>query len=393
MISGSYNCTTSRLPTSPATVGVGPTPPLSQGPPAPSIGLWKKKKMKLSVSRASASTKGAVYTEAEAEEEGKLQLQKGIAEFYDESSGLWENIWGDHMHHGFYDPNAASTTTTDSLLSDHRSAQIRMIEEALRFAGVPALWRSTLSEFVSSVGKRFGEVLSMGKNPMKRPKSIVDVGCGIGGSSRYLARKYEAQCQGITLSPVQAQMAEGLAASQGLVNKQGKVSFQVADALNQPFPDAQFDLVWSMESGEHMPDKAKFVNELARVAAPGGTIIIVTWCHRDLSPSEESLRPDETALLKKICDAYYLPAWCSTSDYVKLLQSLSLEDIKAEDWSEHVAPFWPAVIRSALTWNGFISLLRSGWKTIKGALVMPLMIQGYRKGLIKFAIITCRKPE
>ncbi|KAL7202911.1 hypothetical protein ACSBR1_034381 [Camellia fascicularis] len=364
MISGSYGCTTSRLPTSPAMVGVGPTPPLPQGPPAPLIGLWKKKKkMKLSVSRASASTKGAVYTEAE--EEGKLQLQKGIAEFYDESSGLWENIWGDHMHHGFYDPNAASTTTTDSLLSDHRSAQIRMIEEALRFAAVP-------------------------ENPMKRPKSIVDVGCGIGGSSRYLARKYEAQCQGITLSPIQAQMAEGLAASHGLANK---VSFQVADALNQPFPDAQFDLVWSMESGEHMPDKAKFVNELARVAAPGGTIIIVTWCHRDLSPSEESLRPDETALLKKICDAYYLPAWCSTSDYVKLLQSLSLEDIKAEDWSEHVAPFWPAVIRSALTWNGFISLLRSGWKTIKGALAMPLMIQGYRKGLIKFAIITCRKPE
>ncbi|GMP91885.1 hypothetical protein CsSME_00042361 [Camellia sinensis var. sinensis] len=137
MISGSYNCTTSHLPTAPAVVGVGPTPPLSQGPPAPSIGLWKKKRMKLSVSRTSASTKGAVYTEAEAEEEGKLQLQKGIAEFYDESSGLWESIWGDHMHHGFYDPNAASTTTTDSLLSDHRSAQIRMIEEALRFAGVP----------------------------------------------------------------------------------------------------------------------------------------------------------------------------------------------------------------------------------------------------------------
>ena len=38
-------------------------------------------------------------------------------------------------------------------------------------------------------------------------------------------------------------------------NKQ--VSFQVADALNQPFPDGKFDLVWSMESGEHMPDKLK----------------------------------------------------------------------------------------------------------------------------------------
>ncbi|KAK4481068.1 hypothetical protein RD792_011938 [Penstemon davidsonii] len=141
-----------------------------------------------------------------------------------------------------------------------------------------------------------------------------------------------------------------------------------------------------------MPDKTKFVNELARVAAPGGTIIIVTWCHRDLSPSEDSLRPEEEVLLKKICDAFYLPAWCSTADYVKLLKSLSLEDIKAEDWSEYVAPFWPAVIKSALSWKGFTSLLTSGWKTIKGAFAMPLMIEGYKKGLIKFAIITCRKP-
>lgn len=61
---------------------------------------------------------------------GMEELQKGIAELYDESSGLWEDIWGDHMHHGFYDPNVTSS------ISDHRSAQIRMIEEALRFAGV-----------------------------------------------------------------------------------------------------------------------------------------------------------------------------------------------------------------------------------------------------------------
>lgn len=287
------------------------------------------------------------------------KLQKGIAELYDESSGIWEDIWGDHMHHGFYEPGSNVS------VSDHRLAQIRMIEESLRFA-------------------------SLSDDSLKKPRKIVDAGCGIGGSSRYLARKYEAECRGITLSPVQAQRAQALAAAQGL---SGKVSFQVADALNQPFPDGEFDLVWSMESGEHMPDKAKFVNELARVAAPGGTIIIVTWCHRDLPPSEESLTPQETALLNKICDAYHLPAWCSTADYVKLLQSLSLEDIKAADWSEFVAPFWPAVIRSALTWRGITSLLRSGWKTIKGALAMPLMVEGYKKGLIKFAIITCRKPE
>lgn len=293
------------------------------------------------------------------EEEEKKKLQLGIAEFYDESSGIWENIWGDHMHHGFYDPDSTVS------VSDHRAAQIRMIENSLTFA-------------------------SLSEDQSKWPKSVVDVGCGIGGSSRYLAKKFGANCVGITLSPVQAERANALAAAQGLADK---VSFQVADALQQPFPDGQFDLVWSMESGEHMPNKPKFVGELARVAAPGGTIIIVTWCHRDLRPDEESLQQWEKDLLKKICDSFYLPEWCSTADYVKLLETMSLQDIKSADWSPFVAPFWPAVIRSALTWKGFTSILRSGLKTIKGALAMPLMIEGFRKGVIKFAIITCRKPE
>nr|WKR37739.1 vitamin E 4-1 [Plukenetia volubilis] len=288
-------------------------------------------------------------------------LKKGIAELYDESSGLWEDIWGDHMHHGFYD----SDVQVSSSLSDHRAAQIRMIEEALRFARVS-------------------------EDPKEWPKNVVDVGCGIGGSSRYIAKKYGAKCLGITLSPVQAQRANALAAAEGFADK---ALFQVGDALDQPFPDGQFDLVWSMESGEHMPDKEKFVGELARVAAPGATIIIVTWCHRNLSPSEESLQAWEKQHLKKICDAYYLPGWCSTADYVKLLESLSLQEIKTADWSDYVAPFWPAVIRSALTWKGLTSLLRSGLKTIRGALVMPLMNQGYKKGLVKFVVITCRKPE
>lgn len=58
-------------------------------------------------------------------------LRKGIAEFYDESSGVWEDIWGDHMHHGFYDPAAS-----DVSISDHRAAQIRMIEQSLAFASL-----------------------------------------------------------------------------------------------------------------------------------------------------------------------------------------------------------------------------------------------------------------
>ncbi|KAH7423204.1 hypothetical protein KP509_12G043900 [Ceratopteris richardii] len=222
-----------------------------------------------------------------------------------------------------------------------------------------------------------------------KPKKIIDVGCGIGGSSRHLARKYGAEVIGITLSPHQARRATSITSAAGLSSK---VSFQVADARNQPFPDNHFDFVWAMESGEHMPDKEKFMAELVRVTKPGGQILIVTWCHRELCAGEESLNPKEQKLLKKVCDAYYLPAWCSPSKYLSLAHTMGLKDVKSDDWTEYITLFWPAVIFSALSLRGMVGLCKSGWTTIKGALAMSQMVKGYKSGLIKFALITAHKP-
>lgn len=56
-----------------------------------------------------------------------------------------------------------------------------------------------------------------------------------------------------------------LAAEQGLK----KCSFQVMNALHMDYPDNSFDLVWACESGEHMPDKKAYVEEMTRVLKPG----------------------------------------------------------------------------------------------------------------------------
>ncbi|GFR45179.1 hypothetical protein Agub_g6567 [Astrephomene gubernaculifera] len=283
---------------------------------------------------------------------GKVSdLKAGIAAFYDESSELWENMWGEHMHHGYY-PRGAPPKS-------NQQAQQDMIEETLKVAGVTQV------------------------------RNMVDVGCGIGGSSRYLSRKFGCRATGITLSPKQAARANAISRAQGF---EDKLDFRVADALSQPFDSGAFDLVWSMESGEHMPDKRQFVSELSRVCAPGGRIIVATWCHRVLAPGETALRPDEAALLDRICEAYYLPAWCSVQDYKTLFEENGLVDIQTRDWSEEVSPFWGAVIATALTGEGLAGLARAGWTTIKGALVMPLMAEGFRRGLIKFNVITARKP-
>ena len=166
-----------------------------------------------------------------------------------------------------------------------------MIDESLKFAGVTSV------------------------------KKGVDVGCGIGGSSRYISRKFDAELTGITLSSFQRGRAEALTAQAGL---QEKAKFEIADALQMPFQNSSFDLVWSMESGEHMPDKTRFINELKRVASPGGKIIVVTWCHRDLGPGETLTRV-ERGLLKLINKIYFLPPWVSVSDYVDIANAAGLK--------------------------------------------------------------------
>jgi tocopherol O-methyltransferase len=162
--------------------------------------------------------------------------------------------------------------------------------------------------------------------------------------------------------------------------------------LDQPFKDNTFDLVWSLESGEHMPDKAKFVDELFRVATPGGRVIIVTWVHRDLEDGETQLTKKEEKLLAKINRAYYLPRWCSGQDYVDLLEAKGAKDITREDWSYIIAPFWSAVIKSSLNLRSVWGLMTSGVSTVRGAIAMLLMLRGFNIGLIKFALITCTKP-
>ena len=274
-------------------------------------------------------------------------LSEQIQQFYDSSSRLWEEVWGEHMHHGYYGADG-------KIRKDRRQAQIDLIEELLKWANVT------------------------------EAKQILDVGCGIGGSSLYLAEKFGATATGITLSPVQADRATERARSSGIT-----ANFQVADALNMPFADNSFDLVWSLESGEHMPDKAKFMQECDRVLKPGGIFLMATWCHRPID--KVPLTVDDQKRLAEIYRVYFLPYVISLPEYEAIAQNLGLQDIQTADWSTAVAPFWDVVIDSAFTPSALFGLLTSGWTTIQAALSLGTMQQGYKRGLIKFGLLCGRK--
>ena len=281
-------------------------------------------------------------------------LYRDIREFYDASSGLWESIWGEHMHHGYYGRNG-------NYRIDRRQAQIELIEELL-------LWADCYQD-----------------NP---PQNIIDVGCGIGGSTLHLVQKFGSKATGITLSPVQASRAKERAAEAGL---DSRVQFEVANALEMPFEDNSFDLVWSLESGEHMPDKTKFLQECYRVLKPGGKMIFATWCHRETSSLAGELTADETAHLKEIYRVYCLPYVISLSEYRAIAQNCGFQNIRSDDWSTAVAPFWDVVIDSAIAPQAIAGLFQAGWQTIQGALSLNLMSRGYARGLVRFGLICASK--
>lgn len=278
-------------------------------------------------------------------------LKTQIKEFYDASSGLWEQVWGEHMHHGYYG-------ATGKEKKDRRQAQIDLIEELLIWAGIG------------------------------QAENILDVGCGIGGSSLYLAQKFNASATGITLSPVQATRATQRAQDADLTSK---VQFQVADALEMPFPDDSFDFVWSMESGEHMPQKEKFLAECYRVLKPGGTFLMATWCHRPITAATGELTTEEKQHLADIYRVYCLPYVLSVPEYENIVQTLPFHNIRTADWSDAVEPFWDIVIDSALEPKAFFALLNSGWDTIQAALSLGLMSRGYRRGLIRYGLLCANK--
>ena len=116
-----------------------------------------------------------------------------IQKHYDRLSFLYRLFWGEHLHHGYWDANQSAA-----------QAQVRLMERLAEQARVP------------------------------RGARVLDIGCGIGGSAFWLADQFDCNVIGMTISPVQARMANKKAKARGL---RDRVQFQVKDANQwQPEP-------------------------------------------------------------------------------------------------------------------------------------------------------------
>jgi len=176
-----------------------------------------------------------------------------VAREYDAwaDDGILEYYWGEHIHLGYYTPEEMEAGYKKK---DFIQAKYDFIDKMMEFGNIKP-------------------------EEMKSAK-VLDVGCGFGGTSRYLAKALgpDSSVTGITLSPKQVERGTELAVEQGVA---GNTEFMVMDALKMDFPDDTFDIVWACESGEHMPDKKKYIDEMMRVLKPGGKFVMACWSQRD----------------------------------------------------------------------------------------------------------------
>jgi ubiquinone/menaquinone biosynthesis C-methylase UbiE len=101
--------------------------------------------------------------------------------------------------------------------------------------------------------------------------SVLDIGCGLGGAARYLAGTYGCQVTGLDLSADYCRTATALT---GLLGLDERVTFRQGSALDLPFADASFDLIWTQHLCMNISEKERLYRELLRVLKPGGRLAL-----------------------------------------------------------------------------------------------------------------------
>ena len=211
-----------------------------------------------------------------------------IIEHYDVVSPYYRSLWGEHLHHGYW------------IRGDEpkEKAQLQLIEHLAQLADV------------------------------QRGADILDIGCGFGATSIYLAKRYNATVTGITISSVQVEMANQAAAVERLGAK-----FLLMDAEAMDF-QKQFDVLWSVESISHYQNLPRFFSSAAKLLKPGGTFALTDWFKKEnLSPEEtqKSIVPIEKGMFVELQ---------SMNEYEKMLTSNGLQIMHREVLNNNCAKTW-----------------------------------------------------
>lgn len=182
-------------------------------------------------------------------------------------------------------------------------------------------------------------------------KRVLDVGSGVGGTSRCLAKEFGCRVTGIDLTDEYCRAAAMLSAKVGLTDL---VDFRQGDATALPFADGEFDVVWTEHVAMNIPDKPRLYKEMYRVLKPGGTLAVYDVLAGPTGP------------------VLFPVPWARTPDTSFLVQPGELRRLLEDagftisDWSDttEVARTWFVALAEKIRKEGFPPL---GFHVLMGA--------------------------
>jgi len=283
----------------------------------------------------------------------KFETTDSVSDAYDTwtNDRILESLWGEHIHLGYYH--------NQKKLGDFREAKATFVHELVKWSGLDKLPKGS---------------------------KVLDVGCGIGGSSRILSEHYGFEVIGITISSGQVERARELTKSS--LN----CTFQQMDAMNLQFADNEFDGIWSVEAGPHMPDKQKYADEMLRVLKPNGYLGVADWNSRDLSKRPPNLI--ERIVLKQLLEQWAHPSFSSINSFQRNLTDsvFANSHVETDDWTKETLPsWWESIFEGVRRPKIFFKLgLSSFFKSFREIPTILLMNWAFGNGLMQFGVFRCR---
>lgn len=173
------------------------------------------------------------------------------------------------------------------------------------------------------------------------PLRVLDAGCGVGGTSIWLAREAAADCTGITLVESHARLANKFALrDEARTRKTGDprperaIARFVANDFTVPaFKSESFDVILAVESFCHAPDKKAWIRGMAPLLKPGGRLVIADGFSGKKTGSVAHTRAFEIFL-----KGWAVPHFCSLDDMKTWAMEAGLEVVHAEDITPDVLP-------------------------------------------------------
>jgi tocopherol O-methyltransferase len=273
------------------------------------------------------------------------QTNAAVARHYDELDHFYRDVWGTHVHHGYWQTGRETGSGAAEALSE-------MVAKRLQ--------------------------LSPGM-------TLCDIGCGYGETARLFASRYAVSVEGVTISPKQFEIASAHPAA--------GFSIALCDWLANVFPDGHFDRAYAIESSEHIADKQKFFSEAYRVLRPGGRLVVCAWLAKSNAAGWQ-----HRYLLEPICRQGRLPGMGCEEEYLQLARTAGFTVAGVEDISANVHRTWVICIRRLVSklvsdrrYGAF--LFAPAARNRIFAATMLLILAAYRTGAMRYCVFVFGKPE